>query len=180
MTKTLYVTGKMYEANTVSITDAELERLLAAQQGDEEFWENLEDLHDNLIGDSEVNGFRVSDGIPRFRASVDDEEISFTELGRDYSNTKITQVKMKKLDSHILVFEKWSDRGCWSCDLEDEFDKNSLDLSATAYTLPTGEIQHVVEANYEDHDFEYGDSWTEETRTYIVTKDGNVIELDRA
>jgi hypothetical protein len=24
MTKTLYVTGKMYEANTVSITDAEL------------------------------------------------------------------------------------------------------------------------------------------------------------
>ena len=180
MTKTLYVTGKMYEANTVSITDAELESLLAAQQGDEEFWENLEVLHDNLIGDSEVNGFRVSDGIPRFRASVDDEEISFTELGTDYSNTKITQVKMKKLDSHILVFEKWSDRGCWSCDLEDEFDMNSLDLSATAYTLPTGEIQHVVEAYYEDHDFEYGDSWTEEIRTYIVTKDGNVIELDRA
>jgi hypothetical protein len=180
MTKTLYVTGKMYEANTVSITDAELESLLAAQQSDEEFWENLEDLHDRLMGDSEVNGFRVSEGIPRFRAAVDDEEISFSELGVDYSKTKITQGKARKLESHILVFEKWSDRGCWSCDLEDEFDKDSLDLSATAYTLPTGEIQHVVEACYEDHDFEYGDRWTEDSSTYIVTKDGNVIELDRA
>lgn len=180
MTKTLYVTGKMYEANTVSITGVELESLLAAQQSDEDFWEDLEDLHDNLMGDSEVNGFRVSDGVPRFTVSVDDEEISFTELGADYSKTTITQVKTKKLDSHFLVFEKWSDRGCWSCDLEGEFDMEKLDLSAATYTLPTGEIHHVVEPYYEDLDFEYGDNWTEESRTYIVTKDGNVIELDRA
>jgi hypothetical protein len=180
MTKTLYVTGKMYEANTVSITDVELESLLTAQQSDEDFWENLEGLHDQLMGDSEVYGFRVSDGIPRFRVSIDDEEIPFTELGADYSNTKITQLKTKNLDSHFLVFEKWSDRGCWSCDLEDEFDRESLDLSATTYTLPTGETHHVVEVCYEEHDYEYGDSWTEDSCTYIVTKDGNVIELDRA
>ena len=37
MIKTLYVTGKMYEANTVSITDAELVNLLTAEQGDGEF-----------------------------------------------------------------------------------------------------------------------------------------------
>lgn len=180
MSKTLYVIGKMYEANTVTITDDELESLLAAQQSEDDFWENLEDLHDRLVGDSEVNGFLVSEGISRFTASVDDEEISFTELGVDYSKTKITKVEPKKLDRHILVFEKWSDRGCWSCDLEEEFDKDMLDLSATAFTLPTGDVAHVVEPYYEDHDFDYGDSWTEDSSTYIVTKDGNVIELDRA
>lgn len=57
MTKTLYVTGKMYEANTVNITDAELVSLLTAEQGDGEFWENLEELHDRLMGDSVMNGF---------------------------------------------------------------------------------------------------------------------------
>ena len=119
-------------------------------------------------------------GATRREAGPDDEEISFTELGVDYSKTKITKVEPKKLDRHILVFEKWSDRGCWSCDLEEEFDKDMLDLSATAFTLPTGDVAHVVEPYYEDHDFDYGDSWTEDSSTYIVTKDGNVIELDRA
>lgn len=180
MTKILYVTGKMYEANTVGITDAELASLLAAEQSDDEFWEDLEELHDRLMGDSEVNGFRVSDGVPRFAASVDDEDIVFADLEVDYSQSKNTQGTVPKLSTHILVFEKWSDRGCWSCELEEEFDQEKIDLSATAYTLPTGEISYVVEPCYEDHDFEYGDSWTEETRTYIVTKEGHFIKLDRA
>ena len=36
MTKTLYVTGKMYEANTVSITDSELVALVSAEQSDDD------------------------------------------------------------------------------------------------------------------------------------------------
>lgn len=180
MSQTLYVTGKMYEANTVSISDEELASLLAAEQSDEEFWEELEDLHDRLMGDSEINGFRVEDGIPRFSASIDDGEISFADLNLDFSESKKTQGIAPKRSTHVLVFEKWSDRGCLSCDLEEDFDREMLDLSASAYTLPTGDISYVVEPYYEDHDFDYGDSWTEETRTYVVTKDGEVIELARA
>ncbi len=68
MTKTLYVTGKMYEANTVSITDAELVALVSAEQSDDDFWEHLEELHDQLMGDSQVNGFLVKDGfLPKTR-----------------------------------------------------------------------------------------------------------------
>jgi hypothetical protein len=59
-------------------------------------------------------------------------------------------------------------------------DKEKLDLSATAYTLPTGEIRYLVEPYYEEHDFDYSDSLTEDARTYIVTKDGQIIELSRA
>ena len=180
MTKTLYVTGKMYEANTVSITDSELVALVSAEQSDDDFWDNLEELHDQLMGDSQVNGFRVTDGLPRFRASVDDEEIAFDDLDVDYSESKNTQGMAPKLGIHVLVFEKWSDRGALTCNLKDGLDKEKLDLSSTAFTLPTGEIRYVVEPYYEDHDFVFGDSWTEETRTYIVTTDGYIIELNRA
>lgn len=180
MTKTLYVTGKMYEANTVSITDAELVALVSAEQSDDDFWENLEELHDQLMGDSQVNGFLVSDGLPRFRASVDDEEIDLTDIDVNYRESKNTHGVAPKLGAHVLVFEKWSDRGTLSCDLKDGLDKEKLDLSATAFTLPTGEVRYVVEPYYEDHDFVFGDSWTEETRTYIVTTDGYIIELNRA
>jgi hypothetical protein len=180
MTQTLYVVGKMYEANTVSITDAELQSLLAAEQSDEDFWEEHEDLRDRLMGDSEVNGFRVSEGVPRFEALVGDESISFTDLGIDYSQTMTEQGKAPKLTSHILVYEKWIDRGCLSCELEEDFDKDNLDLSANAFTLPTGEVRYVVEPYYEDHDFDHGDNWTEKERTYIVTIEGKVIELSRA
>lgn len=178
MIKTLYVTGKMYEANTVSITDAELVNLLTAEQGDGEFWENLEDLHDRLMGDSVVNGFRVSDGIPRFKASIDDDEISFSDLNFNQSTTPFGDPQ--KATSNTLVFEKWSERGCLSCSIESEFVREKLDLSATMYTLPSGEYRYVVEPYYEDHDFVFGDSWTEDSRTYIVMKDGYLIDLNRA
>lgn len=180
MTKTLYVTGKMYEANTISITDSELVALVSAEQSDDDFWENLQELHDQLMGDSEVNGFRVTDGLPRFRASFDDEEIAFDDLDVDYSESKNTQGVAPKLGAHALVFEKWSERGTLTCELKDGLDKEKLDLSATAFTLPTGEVRYVVEPYYEDHDFVFGDSWTEETRTYIVTTDSYIIELNRA
>jgi hypothetical protein len=150
MTKTLYVTGKMYEANTVSITDAELVALVSAEQSDDDFWESLEELHDQLMGDSQVNGFRVTDGLPRFRASVDDEEIAFDDLDVDYSESKNTQGVAPKLGAHVLVFEKWSERGTLTCELKDGSDKEKLDLSSTAFTLPTGEVRYVVEPYYED------------------------------
>jgi hypothetical protein len=180
MTKILYVTGKMYEANTVSITDAELVALVSAEQSDDDFWENLEKLHDQLMGDSVVNGFRVTDELPRFRASVDDEEIAFDDLDVDYSESNNTQGVAPKLGAHVLVFEKWSYRGALTCELKDGLNKKKLDLSATAFTLPTGEVRYVVEPYYEDHDFVYGDSWTEETRMYIVTTYGYIIDLNRA
>lgn len=180
MSKTLYVTGKMYEANTVSITDDELERLVAAEQSEDDFWENLEELHDQLMGDSQVNGFRVTNGIPCFEASVDDEQISLSDWDVGYSQSKNDKGKAPTLTSHVLVFEKWSDRGCWSCELNEKFDRESLDLSVAAFNLPTGEIRYVVEPYYEDYDFDYGDSWTEDARTYIVTNDGHIIKLNRA
>lgn len=180
MTKTLYVTGKMYEANTVSITDAELVALVSAEQSDDDFWENLEELHDQLMGDSQVNGFLVTDGHPMYRASVDDEEIDLTDIDVNYSESKNTQRVAPKLETHALVFEKWSVRGYGSCSLKVNLDNEKLDLTATAFTLPTGEIRYVVEPYYEDHDFDYGDSWTEETRTYVVTTDGYIIDLKRA
>lgn len=178
MTKTLYVTGKMYEANTVSITDDELISLLTAEQSDGEFWENLEELHDRLMGDSVMNGFRVSEGVARFKASVDDDEISLSDL--DFNQPMAPLGEPKRFTSNTLVFEKWSERGCLSCSLESEFDREKLDLSATKYTLPSGEYRYVVEPYYEDHDFVFGDSWTEDSRTYIVMKDGYVIDLNRA
>ncbi len=180
MTKTLYVKGKMYEANTVSITDSELLALISAEQSDGDFWDNLEELHDQLMGDSEVNGFRVTDGLPRFQASVDDEEIAFDDLGVEYSESKNTQGVAPKLGAHVLVFEKWSERGTLTCEVKDGLDQEKLDLSAAAFTLPTGQVRYVVEPYYEDHDFVFGDSWTEETRTYIVTTDSYIIELKRA
>lgn len=180
MTKTLYVTGKMYEANTVSITDAELVALVSAEQSDDDFWEHLEELNDQLMGDSQVNGFLVKDGFPRFRGSVDYEEISLADMNVYYLESKNTMGVAPNLESHVLVYERWSDENCWSCQLKTGLDKEKLDLSATAYTLPTGEIRYLVEPYYEEHDFDYSDSLTEDARTYIVTKDGRIIDLSRA
>jgi hypothetical protein len=180
MSQTLYVTGKMYEANTVDISDEELGSLLAAEQSEEDFWDDLEDLYERLMDDSEINGFRVEDGLPCFSVSVDDEEISLADLSLDLTESKGTQGVAPKRSSHILVFEKWSDRGRFRCDLDDDFDGEMLDFSTSAFVLPTGEISYVVEPSYEDQDFDFIESWTEATRTYVVTKDGQVIDLARA
>lgn len=182
MSQTLYVNGKMYEANTVTLSDEELKGLLSAleKDEDEDFWEDLEDLHERLMDDSEVNGFWVSEGVPLFEASVDEQVIPFSSLDLSYEESKTASGEKPKLKKAVLVFEKWSNRGCLCCELDEEFDKEALDLSATAYTLPTGEIRYVVEPYYEDHDFEFQDSWTDAECVYIVTAEGEVINLDRA
>lgn len=180
MSRILSVSGTMYEANTVSITDEELKSLLAAQEGDDDFWENLDDLHDRLMSDSEINGFIVSEGEPYFSVSLDGENLPVSDWGVDYEDTKNTEATVIKPSTHILVFEKLTRDGYLSCELDEEFDKESLDLSATAYTLPTGNTYYVVEPWYTDHDFEPEDSWSDDASTYIVTKEGEVIELTRA
>jgi hypothetical protein len=130
------------------------------------------------MGDSVMNGFRVSEGVARSRALVDDDEISLSDL--DFNQCMTPLGEPKRFTRNSLVFEKWSERGCLSCSPESEFYREKLDLSAAKYTLPSGGCRYVVEPYYEDHDFVFGDSWTEDSRTYIVMKDGYLIDLSRA
>ena len=97
------MTGKVYKANTVSIRDADLVALVSAEQSDDDFSEHLEELRDQLRGDSQVNGFLVKDGFPRFRGSVDFEEISLAHMNVYYLESKNTMSVAPNLESHVLV-----------------------------------------------------------------------------
>lgn len=179
MSKTLYVTGTMYEANTIELLDDELNRLLEALEKDEEesFWEDLEDIQERLMDDSEINGFWVANGKPYFEAYLDDDLIPFSSLGVDYETTKNIQGKKKDLTNAILVFEKWSEKGSSSCNIEGEFNQEELGLSPESFILPTGEIRYVVSPCYEGEYFDFDESWTDRERTYIVTTKGEIIDL---
>ena len=170
---TISVSGSMYEFNCIEISDEDLQRLLDAKVSDDDFWENLEDIHDEIMGDSRINGFAYALGDPKPGVYVDGDEI---EVDCDDTESEAPP-KPVILKSHYLVYEQWSKGGELTADIDDEFDPDEFSLGIDWESLPNGVTRKVLNPSYGDSDFEFQGSSPSYEDLYILKSDGTRIDL---
>ena len=96
----------MYEFNFIELSDEDLQRVLEAKDSADDMWEELEDIHDELMGDSIINGFTFSIG-EEFKTLIANE-LPSKKKGRKtppkhlYAPTEIQGVKR---DSLRMMFD---------------------------------------------------------------------------
>lgn len=173
MSQSITVYGSMYEFNYIEISDDTLQRLLAAKESEDDFWEGLEDIHDEIMGDSRLNGFAYKDGDPKLQVFVGSDEI---HVGCESTESEESE-KPVVLKAHYLVFEQWSKNGSMELEIEDEFDPDELSIDLDSDTLPNGHVRKVLDVSYDGESFEFQNSRPAYQDLYVLKMDGTVIQL---
>lgn len=170
---TISVSGSMYEFNSIEISDEDLHRLLDAKESSDDFWEDLEDIHDDIMGDSRINGFAYALGDPKPEVYVDGDEVEL-ECSDTESEDPAKPVILK---SHYLVYEKWSKGGELTAEIDDDFDPDAFSLDIDWETLPNGITRKVLTPSYDESDFEFQGGRPSYENLYILKSDGTRIDL---
>ncbi len=179
--RTILISGEMYEMNMITVSEEIIEQLIKARDSEDDFWDNLEEVHDEIMGDSLINGFTFNDDHVNFKIYVDGE--SHPELGKTFikslKDTDSISSNVTTNTAHFLVYEQWSINGSISLSLdEDDFDLDNLDLSIETESLPDGAVRRVVDPYYDGEDFEFEGSTTKETHLYVIKSDGSRIDFE--
>lgn len=170
---TISVYGSMYEFNYIEISDEDIKRLLDAKESGEDLWEDLEDIHDEIMGDSIINGFAYKIGDPKPEVFVDGDQIDIDCETTETENT----YKPRTMRAHYLVFEQWSKGGSMELETENEVDPTELFFSIDQANLPNGEIRKVLDISYSEGEFEFQGSRPAYQGLYIMKSDGTRIDL---
>ena len=178
--KTILISGEMYEMNMIEVSDEVIDQLIKAKDGEEDLWEDLDEVYDEIMGDSLINGFTFNNKHVNFKVYVDDE--SHPELGKTFikslKDTDSISGNVKPNTVHYLVYEQWSINGSVSLSLdEDDFDLDNLELSIETELLPHGTVRMVVDPYYDGEEFEFEGNTTKETRLYVIKSDGSRIDF---
>lgn len=171
---TISVYGSMYEFNYIEISDEDLQRLIDAKNSEDGLWEGVDDIYDEIMGDSRLNGFSYKLGDPKPEVFVDGDEIE-VECEDTESEEPATP---ETLNCHYLVFEQWSKGGEMSVDIDDEeVDPDGFSLGIDWETLPNGITRKVLNPSYGFDDFEFQGSNPSYEDLYILKSDGTRIDL---
>jgi hypothetical protein len=179
--KKILICGEMYEMNMITVSEETIEQLIKARDSEEDLWDDLEEVHDEIMGDSLINGFTFNNDHVNFKIYVDGE--SQPELGKTFikslKDTISTSSDVTSNTAHYLVYEQWSINGSVSLSLdEDDFDLDNLDLSIETESLPDGTVRRVVDPYYDGEDFEFEGNTTKEAHLYVIKSDGSRIDLE--
>jgi hypothetical protein len=173
MSKTISISGSMYECNYIELTDTDLQRLIEVKKSNRELWDDLEDIHDELMGESLINGFSFKSGDPKPQVFVGSDEVKVDCESTDSEESGITISP----NDNYLVFEQWSKNGSMELEIDDEFDPDEFSMSIDSVKLPNGQTRKVLEPFYQEGDFEFQDSQPAYQDIYILKADGARIDL---
>jgi len=205
------IVGAMYEANVIKVDDDDIARLLASLEAENTPWDGNEDIEEEIMGDSIINGFTYGGNVPNFSVTIDgidhpglflkaigesavaiNAEIAHekaieaetqgvtTNAWSNLLNLDIPSIAINSAANkpHSLVFERWSRRGSLQVETNDAIDIGELELFVDDETLPGGVTRSVINPSYGFCEFEFGDSWTDAVKVYIVKSTGETIELE--
>jgi hypothetical protein len=179
--KTILISGEMYEMNMIEVSEETIEQMVKARESEDDFWDDLEEVHEDIMGDSLINGFTFNNDHVNFKVYVDGE--SHPELGKTFikslKDTDSILGNVKPNTVHYLVYEQWSINGSISLSLdEDDFDLDNLELSIETELLPDGTVRMVVDPYYDSEDFEFEGNTTKKYCLYVIKSDGSRIDLE--
>ena len=49
--KTILISGEMYEMNMIKVSEETIEQLIKARDSEDDFWDDLEEVHEEIMGD---------------------------------------------------------------------------------------------------------------------------------
>lgn len=173
MSKTILISGSMYECNYIELSDTDLQRLIEVKTSNRELWDDLEDIHDELMGESLINGFAFKSGDPKPQVFVGSDEVNVDCESTDSEESGMSITP----NDNYLVFEQWSKNGSMELEIDDEFDPDEFSMSIDSIELPNGQTRKVLEPFYPEGDFEFQDSQPAYQDIYILKADGTRIDL---
>lgn len=171
--KVIEVQGRAYEANVIDLSGDELNSLLSAHANGD-VWVGNEELEDQLLGDSVINGYLLDQNGPQFEVDVDGVVVPMAQLSANFSSdVPPTMV----IGASQLVVEKWSSNSSSTFELLGEFQSDLLVFMTETLTLPTGDKRVVTTPYYAGDLFDFQGSSTDQERIYILNQDGNIVYL---
>ena len=175
---TISVSGSMYEANYVEVSDETVATLIALQK-DGDMWDDLPELTDEIYGDSLINGFIFNKDQAYFDVVVDgeDQPSIVNQFMKTHANLPTSSSSPTSEGKNYLVYEKWHGRAQLSLETDGEFDPDELAIYEEALILPGGLVRQVAEISYEGEELKFEGSWTENESLCLVKKDGSFMEL---
>lgn len=167
--------GDMYLMNAIEVEQEDIQRLIDARDGDNDFWDDIDDIREEILGDSLINGFTIVNGA-NFTVEINGEE-----------NKSIVEDFDKALENHgaysmdwdsadYLVYEEWS-TGSSKHVVTGKVVLENIELDLEDQALPNGDMKTVMTPNYDGEEFEFVGSKTKKIALYILTRDGEKISL---
>ena len=177
--RTISIEGDLYALSILAITDENIERLLKAKESEKDFWENLEDIENELSGGSVLSGFVVGRESYEPRVFVGSENCSielksaldhypFTLSGSNY---------LFKPNTNYLIYEEWFSNGKFIHSLNDEINLSNLRLGIEEQDFPNGTKRRVLNISYGNEDFEFRESTPEDVTLYVIKSNKEQMNL---
>jgi hypothetical protein len=171
--KVIEVQGRTYEANVIDLSVDELNSLLSAHANGD-VWVGNEELEEQLLGDSVINGYLLDQNGPHFELEVDGVVVS---LAQPSSNLSSDVPPTMVIGASQLVLEKWSSNASSTFEISGEFQSDLLVFMTEALALPTGDKRVVTTPYYAGDLFDFQGSSTDQERIYILNQDGKILYL---
>lgn len=177
--KTISIQGNMYALTLLAVSDEDLERLIEATNNEDDFWEDVDDIQDEINGGAVISGYAIDGATPEFEIFVD--EIEQPEILKTFVNS-LPSLKTHswfkfEADKHYLVYEEWFSDGESTLTPKGGVDLQNLRLSMDGQELPDGTKRQVVSISYSGEDLEFEESSPEDISLYVIKSNGERVNL---
>ncbi len=177
--RTISIKGDLYALSILAITDEDIERLIKAKESEKDFWEELEDIENELSGGSVLSGFVVGREASELQVYVSSEHCSielksaldhypFTLSGSNY---------LFKPNTNYLIYEEWFSNGKFIHSLNDDINLSNLRLEIEEQDFPNATKRQVLNISYGNEDFEFQESTPEDVTLYVIQSNKEQINL---
>lgn len=173
MKQTIHITGTIYEANAVQVNMDVAAKLVSGAEAGSTPFRSMVALQDRLYSESIVSGYLADAGQVTVTITGSKGVRSFSLQPTD-SQSMLNSAPIGK---DVVVTEKVTKDALVILEIEGEFMQNRLQWIADELMLPTKACRVVMMPQYDGQDFEFVQSVTDSVTTYLVTQEGDQINL---
>ena len=171
----ILIFGDIYEVNIIEISPENIQRLIDARDGDNDFWDDIEDIKDEIMGDSLINGFTIINGA-NFNIEINGTENKKLIETFEAALANYAPYSMDWDSNNYLVFEQWS-TGSYKHLVSGKVKEDKIELDLEDQILPNGEMRTVMTPSYDGEEFELVGSKVKKISLYVMTSVGERISL---
>ena len=177
--KTISIQGNMYALTLLAVSDEDLERLIEASDNEDDFWEDIDDIQDEISGGAVISGYAIDGATPEFQIFLDGIEQSeiLKAFVKSLPSLKTQSWFTFESGKHYLVYEEWFSNSESTLAPKGGVDLEDLSLSIDEQELPDGTKRQVVSTSYSGEDLEFEESSPEDISLYVIKSNGERINL---
>jgi hypothetical protein len=177
--KTISIQGNMYALTLLAVSDEDLERLIEASDNEDDFWEGIDDIQDEISGGAVISGYAIDGATPEFQIFLDGIEQSeiLKTFVKSLPSLKTQSWFTFESGKHYLVYEEWFSNSESTLAPKGGVDLEDLSLSIDEQELPDGTKRRVVSTSYSGEDLEFEESSPEDISLYVIKSNGERINL---